>query len=194
MSPILFYFDVVSPYTFLAESQVSRLEQETGRTIEWVPIFLGGLMKATGNRPPGTVPAKARWMVYDLRRWTAEYGLPLQIPSAFPTNTLLAQRVLVQLPQEERQTLAFKLSTAYWGEGKDIGNPELLAEILADLGLDTSLLDSAKTPEVKAMLTANTEQAAEHGAFGAPSFVCDGQLFFGNDRLHHLVAHATRQG
>src|SRR5512141_1825359 len=92
MARVRFYFDFVSPYTYLASTRVEALAARTGAEIDWIPAFLGGIMKATGNQPPAVLPARAAYMLRDLARWSAFYGVPFQMSPHFPLNTLAALR------------------------------------------------------------------------------------------------------
>jgi len=87
-----FFFDVVSPYSYVAAVQVSR--SPLLKAAEWRPFLLGGVMKASGNQPPMTVPAKAQYMARDLSRLFAYYGMRFRFPSVFPANSLTAMRAL----------------------------------------------------------------------------------------------------
>lgn len=87
-----FFFDVGSPAAYLAWTQLPRIAAETGATLVWRPMLLGGVFKATGNASPVTIAAKGRWLMADLARWAARYGVALNIPADFPVNTLALMR------------------------------------------------------------------------------------------------------
>lgn len=184
---IEFFYDVVSAYSYLASTQIAGLEARTGERVVWRPMFLGGLYQAVGNQMPAALPARARWIVTDAGRWAAEYGVAFQIPTPFPTNTLLALRALVGLPDDARPAASKALFNAYWAQGRDLGD----AAVVTDL-LGAEVVARASEPEVKAALKANGDEAAARGAFGAPTFFWDGHMFFGNDRLAMLERFVTR--
>lgn len=181
---IEFFFDVVSPYSYIAALQVSR--SSLLKDAEWRPFFLGGVFKATGNKPPLTVPAKGQYMVKDLKRLFDYYGARYQFPAVFPANSLTAMRALAGAPAADVQALALGLFDAYWGQGRDISDATVLAELLP-----ASLLAAAADEAVKEKLKANTESAVSRGAFGAPSIFLDDELYFGEDRIF-LVEHALK--
>jgi 2-hydroxychromene-2-carboxylate isomerase len=179
-----FFFDVVSPYSYIAAIQVARSEALKGA--EWKPFFLGGVFKATGNVPPLSVPAKGRYMAKDLKRLFAYYDTRFSFPTVFPANSLTAMRALCAAEPAQVQALALTLFDAYWGQGKNIGDAEVLAELLP-----AALLAQAGDDAVKEKLKANTDDAVARGAFGAPSFFVGDDLYFGEDRVF-LVEHALK--
>ena len=191
-----FFFDVGSPYSYLAATQLHELERRTGATIRWRPFLLGGVFKATGNEMPARVPAKARWMLSDLHRWAAHYGVPFKMSTRFPINSLLCQRVLTAAALADEATvkpLTLALYAAYWVDDRDVSDPATISEIAAGAGLDAALLEAAGAQPTKDALRAATEEAVERGAFGAPTFFVGQEMFWGNDRLH-LVEELLGQG
>lgn len=191
---IEFFFDVGSPYSYLAATQVDSVGERLGVPVRWRPFLLGGLFKAVGNQPPATLRPKARWMLDDLGRWAARYGVPFSMPSRFPLNTLKPQRALVGAGRLQGEAavpgLARALFRAYWAEDRDVSDPAVIAEVAQQAGFDgSSVVTAASEQETKDTLRASTEEAAERGAFGAPSFFVGDALFWGNDRLTLLEDH-----
>lgn len=185
-----FYYDIVSPYSFLAVSQIPRIEAESSAVVRYRPTFLGGIMKGANNQPPGLVAAKARYMSTDLKRWASRYGLDYKFPPHFPINTLKTMRVLVQLSGSELRDATARLFDAYWARGRNLSNEEVLKGELAAVFSEarvTQLLALAATDGVKGELRENTEEAVTRGAFGAPTFFVGTDMFFGNDRLDFLI-------
>ncbi|WP_404417721.1 2-hydroxychromene-2-carboxylate isomerase [Marinospirillum sp.] len=177
-----FYYDIVSPYSYMAAIQMAELEAETGVQVNWLPIFLGGLFKQVGNNAPLSLEAKKRYMFQeDLPRLAAAYQVPYTLPEVFPTNTLKVQRALAALPAEQRAALSLNLFDNYWGQGKDVGLPEVAEEILG-----TEIAALAGEDIAKTALKDLTDQAIARGAFGAPSLFWKDQLYFGCDRVHLL--------
>lgn len=179
-----FFFDVVSPYSYIAAIQVAR--SAALADAEWRPFFLGGVFKATGNVPPLSVPAKGRYMAKDLQRLFAYYDTRFSFPSVFPTNSLTAMRALSAAEPAQVKALALKLFDAYWGQGQNIGDAAVLAELLP-----VELLARAGDEAVKETLKANTDDAVARGAFGAPTFFVGDDMYFGEDRIF-LVEHALK--
>ena len=181
------FFDFGSPTAYLAYTQLPAIAREAGAEIEWRPMLLGGVFKATGNASPAAVPAKGRWMNEDLPRWARRYGVPFQHNPHFPINTLTLMRGAVGVQLREPEAFQRYLATLYramWVEARNLGDPAVLADVLGRAGFDRDRFASlVADPEVKARLIVNTEEAVARGVFGAPTTFVDGAMFFGQDRL-----------
>jgi 2-hydroxychromene-2-carboxylate isomerase len=184
---IEFFFDVGSPTTYLAYTQLPQIAATAGARIAWRPMLLGGVFKATGNASPAAVPAKAHWMAQDLARWARRYGVAWAWNPFFPINTLTLMRGATGLQMRDPEALPRYLDAVFaalWRDARNLGDPAVLAATLAGAGFDPAGLEAlAADPEVKARLVAHTEQAVARGVFGAPTFFVGGQMFFGQDRL-----------
>lgn len=190
-----FFYDFGSPASYLAYKRLPALAAEAGAAIVWRPMLLGGVFKATGNASPVTVPAKGRWMSADLQRWAARHGVPFAFNPHFPVNTLTLMRGATGLQMRQPQDFAryhALVFDALWRTPKNLGDPAVLAAVLAEGGFDPAALHAlAADPDVKARLIATTEEAVARGVFGAPSFFVGDTLHFGQDRLD-WVAEALR--
>ncbi len=185
------FYDVVSPYSYLANTQVPKMEERLGMKVRYRPFFLGGVMKATGNQPPITLAARAPFLAKDLARWAQLYGVTLRMPSRFPALTVRAQRVLLAAEaaggQAALRALTDAYFAAYWVDDVDINDAGELARLATASGLDGSaLLAASETAEIKDALRASTDEAVARGAFGAPTFLVGDALVFGNDRIAHV--------
>ncbi|HJK91694.1 MAG TPA: 2-hydroxychromene-2-carboxylate isomerase [Polyangiaceae bacterium LLY-WYZ-15_(1-7)] len=189
------YFDVVSPYSYFACTQIEALAERAGGTVDWRPFLLGGVMKATGNQPPAMLPARGRYLGKDLQRWAKRYGVPFGMPSSFPARTITAQRMLVAAREQDPASvpgLALAFFRAHWGEDRPVDDPATLNAIADEAGHDgAALLEAAGTDPIKQKLRALTDEAVERGAFGAPTMYVGDEMFFGNDRLD-FVEEALR--
>jgi 2-hydroxychromene-2-carboxylate isomerase len=194
-SPLIeFFFDVGSPYAYLAATQVRGIEERTAARVRWRPYLLGAVLKGSGNTMPAQVPAKARYMVEDLARWGAYYGVPIALSSHFPINSLRPQRALVaagKLAGEDAiPRFALGLYKGYWVDDRDVSVPETIREVADGVGLDgAAILAATESQDVKDTLRAATEEALARGAFGAPTFYVGDAMFWGNDRLVLLEWH-----
>jgi len=176
-----FFYDYVSVYSYLANSQLSSL---TGAEIVYRPMFLGAVMEATGNRPPGTVEAKRKYLHSDIERWAIRYSLTFRMNPVFPQNTLKALRLaLVAQEKGAFEIVHQALFDAMWVHEKDLSDEGVLAEIAAKASLS---IGDIEDPAIKDELKANTEEAVTRGAFGAPTFFVGDQMFFGNDRFDFI--------
>ncbi|HSW11388.1 MAG TPA: 2-hydroxychromene-2-carboxylate isomerase [Solimonas sp.] len=182
-----FYYDFGSPTAYLAWTQLPRICAERGAQLNWKPFLLGGVFKATGNASPVTIPAKAKFMFADLKRWAAHWGVPLTINPHFPFNTMELMRAATGLLLREPQRFeAYNraIYTAMWVDALDFSKPQVVAGVLSGAGFDpAAIMALAADDEVKALLRANTEEAIARGAFGAPTFFVGKDLYWGQDRL-----------
>lgn len=193
MKQLEFFFDYVSPFSYLANTQVPAIAVRTGAEIVYRPFLLGGVMQATGNQPPATLPARGRYMPKDIGRWVQRYGIPFTFNPSFPMRTLEAMRTALAA-QEAGVFPAYHaaLFKAAWAEPANLTDPAVLRDLIAKAGLDSEkLLAAAASEPIKEKLKANTAEAVERGAFGAPTFFVAGEIFFGNDRLD-FVEEALR--
>ena len=178
---IEFLFDFGSPTTYLAHTQLPRIARETGARVDYVPMLLGGVFKATGNQSPVMVPPKGRWMGGDLARFARRYGVPFTFNPHFPINTLTLMRgaVGLQMRQPDRfMAYVDAVFRAMWVEPVNMGDPAVLAKTLGAAGFDAeAFMALVGDAEVKAKLIANTEAAVARGVFGAPTcFVGDADV------------------
>lgn len=180
-----FFFDFMSPPSYLAYTQAPGLAARTGAEIVWRPIYTIGLHALTGNRSPILTPNKAAWIAKDLQRFARRYGVRLNANPHQPVKVVPALRAAVVAQQEGGfEPFAHAVFQAMWVDGRDIGDRGELFRITAEAGLDAGrILGRIDEPGVKAILADTTQEAADRGAFGAPSFFVDGELFWGQDRL-----------
>jgi 2-hydroxychromene-2-carboxylate isomerase len=182
-----FFFDLGSPASYLACTQLPALCRECSAELIYRPMLLGGVFQATGNASPAMIPAKGRYMIRDLARFAERYGVPMRFNPHFPINTLSLMRLLVavQLHQPERFADALQaLFQAIWVEGLNMGDPLKVAGVLEAAGFDAAVLQQQiAEPAVKETLRATTEEAVKRGAFGAPTCFVGDEMFFGQDRL-----------
>lgn len=191
-----FFFDLGSPASYLAHTQLPALCRDCGAALVYRPMLLGGVFQATGNASPAMIPAKGRYMIRDLARYAERYGVPMRFNPHFPINTLTLMRLLVavQLHQPERLDDALQaLFQATWVDGVNMGDPVRVAEVLAAAGLDAAALQQQiGEPAVKEALKATTEEAVRRGVFGAPTCFVGDDMYFGQDRLEFVREALSR--
>lgn len=190
-APIRFYFDYVSHNAYLAFTQLERLAARHGRAFELQPVLFAGLLGRYGQLGPAEVPPKARWMMLDVVRKARRLGVPFAPPVSHPWNPLPSLRVShAPLAPDERARLVGALFRAAWGESVDVSSPRELARVARAAGFDgDALLAFAASDDAKRRLREATDAALDEGVFGVPSFLADGQLFWGFDDLAHLELH-----
>ena len=190
-----FFFDFGSPAAYLAWTQLPTIAATAGASIVWRPMLLGGVFKATGNASPISVAAKGKWMMADLARFAARYGVPLNFPASFPLNTLPLMRGAVGIQMRQPADFERYVKAVYeaiFGRGLAMGEPAVIAGVLTAAGFDATAFEAMiADPAVKQGLIANTEEAVARGAFGAPTMFVGKQMHFGQDRLD-FVAQALR--
>jgi 2-hydroxychromene-2-carboxylate isomerase len=192
VTPLEFWFEFASTYSYPAAMRVEEAARAAGVPLVWKPFLLGPIFGAQGwnDSPFNVYPVKGRYMWRDLARICADAGLPLRSPSRFPRSGLLAARVAL-LGGDEPWMPRFVRAVyhANFADDREISEPEVIGSLLEELGLDArALLAAAQSPENKERLKRQTEQAIERGIFGAPSFVSRDELFWGNDRLDAAMA------
>jgi len=189
-----FYFDLSSPYSYLAATQLDGITSRHDVVIAWKPMVLAAVFKAQGNVMPAVCIPKAQYMLKDLARWASHYGVPFQMSSRFPLPTIRAMRLVIAAEASGHAgQLAKHFFQAMWERDLDISNDEILRQLVAEIGLEPeALFATIDTAAVKDKLRAYTDEAISRGVFGAPSLVVDGELFWGNDRLHFLEAHLSK--
>ncbi|MEZ5786412.1 MAG: 2-hydroxychromene-2-carboxylate isomerase [Xanthobacteraceae bacterium] len=190
-----FWFEFASTYSYPAAMRIAPLARACDVAVRFRPFLLGPVFKAQGwnTSPFNLYPAKGRYMWRDLARICAALDLPLRRPEPFPQMSVAAARLaMVGLDEGWGEDFCRAVYHAEFGEGRSIDNAEVLAGLLAGLGVDAAAArEKAQSAEVKTRLRAESEEAQRLGLFGAPSFVTtDGELFWGNDRLEAALAWA----
>jgi len=185
-----FYFDIVSPASYLAWTQLPKLADETGSKIVYRPFFLPGLFKLAGSSSPITVPAKGRWLMGDLARYAKHFGVPFRMNDQFPLNSLYVMRGLIAWQDKpEIVSLGDGFYKAMWVDNENINDPEVMARIVKDSGIDPKQWQAALGDgAIKRRVFEINEALEKRGAFGAPTFFvkkADGsdEMFWGQDRL-----------
>jgi 2-hydroxychromene-2-carboxylate isomerase len=190
--PVEFWFEFASTYSYLAAERIEKLA--AGVPILWRPFLLGPIFHSQGwnNSPFNIYPVKGNYMWRDMERLTADYGLTLKRPTAFPRNGLLAARVArAHAEQDWIGAFVRGIYRANFAEDREISDPQVVSAVLQGLQLDPEpILAAANSETNKAALKAQTERAIQMGLFGAPSFTVGDELFWGNDRLEQALEFA----
>ncbi|HZM35712.1 MAG TPA: 2-hydroxychromene-2-carboxylate isomerase [Burkholderiales bacterium] len=177
------YFDFVSPYSYIA---LYRL-REIPAPIVYKPVLFAGLLNHFGQKGPAEIPAKRRWTYRWCHWWAKELGVPFRFPASHPFNPL--HHLRLALACDSRPEAVKRIFESIWMRGEDATDPARFSKLCADLKVDASRL-----AEVKDVLRKNTEEAAARGVFGVPSFVADGEVFWGADSIELLKAFLRDPG
>lgn len=199
MKTLEFFYDVGSPWTYLAFSKIETLAAAHAATLVFRPILVGGVFNAVNEdvyrMRANPNPRKARYHAKDLQDWAQLYGLTIRWPSVFPLNSVKAMRAALAAEERGRGVPWSRACfEAYWGRDQDLAQDAVLEQIALRVGLDPAwLLARIAKPELKQKLRANTDELVARGGFGSPTmFVNRTDMYFGNDRLPLVEAALAR--
>jgi 2-hydroxychromene-2-carboxylate isomerase len=190
-----FWFDFASTYSYVAALRVEDECARAGVEVEYRPFLLGAIfteLLGIKDSPFNAQPVRGNYMWRDLERLCEKYALPWRRPSVFPRNSLLAARVACCAPAPIGP-LTRAIFRANFAEDRDIADPDVLRAVVDSAGGNgAQLVELAGRSNIKAHLRAQTAEARRLGIFGAPDFLVNGELFFGQDRLEDAIAWAKR--
>jgi carboxymethylenebutenolidase len=188
-----YYFTPVSPWVHLGHARFAQLLHDTGATVSVRPVDYGRIFPVSGGLPlPQRAPQRQAYRLVELRRFAGHLGVPMQVqPTFFPVSADLAAKLIVVVDQAQGAMAALDLAgrcgRAVWEQQRNLAEPATLAALLAEAGLPPTWLDRAADPKIAQTLAGYTQQAIDAGVFGAPSYVVDGEIFWGQDRLDFLA-------
>jgi len=189
--PINFYFDIFSPFSYIAATQIDALAARHGREVDWRPVLVGvTVVKVMGMKPLPEYPLKGPYLAHDAIRLAKIWGVPFKPHGLKGHNSLNALRAFAWLKQSDptkAKAFAHAMFRRLWVDGLDITSADACADEARALGLDSAALVSAiAAPDVKALLQTQVEHAIAQGVFGAPFVIADGEPFFGADHFWML--------
>ncbi len=189
---IEYYFAPQSPWTYLGHPRLQAIAAAAGARIEVLPADMGRIFPLSGGLPlPKRAPQRQAYRLVELARFSQYLGLPLTLqPRHFPVPADDAARLIIAVQQQDGDAAALALAgavmRAVWVEERNIADPATLAALLAETGLAAARADDARAAAAQQGYDANTDRAIALGVFGAPTYVVDGELFWGQDRLDFL--------
>ena len=185
-----YYLAPQSPWTYLGHQRFADMARAAGASINVRPVDLGGkVFPVSGGLPLARrAPQRQAYRLVELKRFSAHLGLPLNLhPAYFPVAAGGAERLIIAVDQTEGTDAAMALTgallRAVWAEERDISDERELASVLAACQLPPKRLDDARSQAVQSRFEADSQRAVEAGVFGAPTYVIDGEMFWGQDRL-----------
>jgi 2-hydroxychromene-2-carboxylate isomerase len=180
-----FYYDLTSPYSYLASTRIEGICEKYGAELEWKPILLGGALKESGNRGPIEVPNKRAYVIKDLEAWANYYRIELNFPVFFPLNSVKLMRGALAAKEKGKVAeYTHKLFALYMVDGKDLNRDDVLKDAISELGLDADwFMRRIGEQDIKDKLRKETDELVKRGGFGVPTFFIGEIMFWGNDRL-----------
>jgi len=198
MKEIEFWFSIGSTYTYLSVTRLAEVTQKTGASFSWQPFSVRKIMREMDNIPfPPSKQVKVDYMWRDIERRAQGYGFTANVPAPYPLQEFdLANRVAVLARQEGWCEDYVRGTYRRWFvDGHEAGSDLNLSQTLSEIGQDKSrVLERAGAPDVEAAYLKQTESAQRTGIFGSPSFIVDGELFWGDDRLEDAIVWASKVG
>ena len=189
-----FYFDFISPYSFLAHKEIIKIERKNSIKIKYKPILLGGLHNLHGIKAPAFIPAKAKHMIRDCKLIAEKNKIKFKFNSYFPIKSLnLMRGVFVAEEDNYKSYYIDSIFNAIWQDGLNMNDENVIQKVLKNLNINpkTFHLRSASS-SIKDSLRKKTNEAYEKGIFGAPSFVSNNKIFWGQDRLEFVIIESSK--
>ncbi|MBF23105.1 DsbA family protein [Neopusillimonas maritima] len=186
LGTIDFYFDYHSPWCYLAALRIEAVAARCGRSVVWKPLHLANLIEQIdGRRPLDANPAFVRWFKQDMQDWANLMGVRIAYHPNFPLRPSRALRASAYAQQQGCAPEFVKaVMKAYWSDNLDISDLQVLGQIGNEVGLESSkVVEAAGSEMFKRVIETNTQEAIARSVFGAPTFIVDDQLFWGNDRI-----------
>ena len=189
-----FYFDFISPYSFLAHKEINKVEKKNLIKIRYKPILLGGLHNLHGIKAPAFIPAKAKHMVRDCKLIAERNKVKFKFNSYFPIKSLnLMRGVFVAEEDNYKSYYIDNIFNAIWQDGLNMNDETIIYRVLKNLNINPkTFLLRATSSSIKDLLKKKTDEAYEKGIFGAPSFISNNKVFWGQDRLEFALNEASK--
>jgi len=183
-----FYFDFISPYSYLAHKKIQVIKKEKNIIFNYKPILVGGLHNLQGITAPAFIKPKLKYMTNDCNLIAEKNNFAFMWNSKFPINSINIMRGYLYLNDETKDLYLDVIFDAYWKDDRDTSNEKILETILKKCEINTNeFFDGIKNPKIKDKLKDNTQEAHDNEIFGAPSFVINNKIFWGQDRLEFAL-------
>ena len=194
IKPLEFYFDFISPYSFLAHKQMRKIENNEGIKVIYKPVLLGGLHNLHGIKAPAFIPAKAKHMVRDCKLIAGKNNIRFKFNSYFPIRSLnLMRGVLVAEEDNIKKYYIDNIFNTIWQDGLNMNDTIVIQKILQNLNINPKTFSLRTTSSlIKDLLKKKTNDAYEKGVFGAPTFLVNNKIFWGQDRIEFALREASK--
>jgi 2-hydroxychromene-2-carboxylate isomerase len=193
-----YFFTPVSPWAYLGHERFVRIAQAAGANVELLPVDYGAIFPISGGLPLAKrAPQRQAYRLVELKRFSEHLGVPLTLqPKFFPADPTAAAHLIIAVQAQDGSPAALALTGALmklvWAHERHIADADTLAQVLADCGLPAARLEQSRDTAIAQRYQANTQRAIDAGVFGAPSYVVDGEIFWGQDRLEFLERRLAR--
>ena len=183
-----FYFDFISPYSFLAHKRIAMIKKNENIKFSYKPILLGGLHNLAGITAPALIKSKRNYLVEDCEMIAKKYNINFIFNKKFPINSLKLMRGLLIVKDEIKNEYIDKFFDAYWSLNIDLNDEKNITNFLSELRVDSIFFyENIKKMKIKKLLTKLTQEAFDKKIFGAPTFVVKNKIFWGQDRLDYAL-------
>ena len=189
-----FYFDFVSPYSFLAHKEIRKFQKKYSIKVKYKPFLLGGLHNLHGIKAPAFIPAKAKFMIRDCKIIAEKKNIKFKFNSYFPIKSVNLMRGVLVAEEDDFQSFYIdNIFNSVWKDGINMNDQNIIDKVIKNLDINpkTFLLRST-SQNIKDKLKKKTNEAFEKGIFGAPSFVSNNKIFWGQDRIEFVLNEAKK--
>ncbi len=185
---IEFYYDIISPYSFLAHKRILKIEKEKKITFRYKPILLGGLHNLLNITAPAFVQSKSKYLIDDCNMVAKKYNINFKFNDKFPINSLSIMRGVLVVEKNKLKNYVNNFFDAYWSYNKDLSKENEIINVLEKLEIEKEIFFSKiKDQSIKDKLKKFTMEACDKKIFGAPSFIVNNKIFWGQDRLDYAL-------
>ena len=194
INPFDFFFDFASPYSYLAHKQIRNIEYQHNIKINYMPILLGGLLNLAEIKAAAFIPSKAKFMIKDCKLFAKKLNIKFKFNSYFPIQSLnLMRGVLIARKENKTSLYIDKFFDACWKDGLNLNDQKIVDKIIEDLNFNLKTYKlKISEQKIKDELIKRTNDAFLKGVFGAPSFIINNKMFWGQDRLEFVLKEAQK--
>ena len=194
MKKIDFYFDISSPYSYLAHEQIKRFEKENKIKVNYMPILLGGIHQLANITAPGLNPSRAKHMIKDLKICADWFKVKFQFNRYFPLKTVNIMRgALVAEKEGFLNNYVDQFYKAAWVDSLNLNDGKILERFIKNMDINPkSFIEKLSDQKIKDDLKTKTNNAFKKGVFGVPTFIVGSKMFFGQDRLEFVFREAKK--
>jgi len=191
---IEFYFDFSSPYSYIGYEEIKRLEKKNSFKIKYMPIFLGGLHNSAGVTPAAFISLKSKYMVRDTKLVSEKKNIKFSFNSYFPIKTISFMRGVIIAEKDNFEKIYIeKIFNAIWRDGLNMNDPIVINKVLRNIDLNPeTFLSKVDDQKIKDKLRKLTDDALKKGIFGAPTFLVNKKIFWGQDRLSYAIDEVNK--